>query len=798
MDVKIILKKIQSFRENELSESIIIPLFKLNGYNRVQFYGGTDENGKDIVCWGKDEEGDTTLTVVQVKRFKLSKKANGKSSIQTLVNQLSNCFKDTLLYEDNVPYIPTRAILISTYEVDSKTLSSIFSKEQALQQKNIKIIDGLKLASLISKHPSIYNKLQSFKDAVNSKLSPKEGNKILLRALSSDIRKDIRELYIAPDYTLGDRYLKLFNLNLCVASIQELKINYSNLIQLKESISDFKQSINLDTLARIIQNTLNTEKGFEAKMLQERIVKLQKEIFEKTNSKTISLEKLYNTYSLKVLKENLSNYLNELSSYSFKIKIDGFEILKIITKSYDKAYKTFLGFKIQSDRKIFSNLYELTNASETIFTNHILGSVFTWKNDIILSVENKYRIQGNIFPLLDNGFNITILGEAGAGKSTTLQNFHLSKIRHSKRYYFWAPLPKVVKCWQNECSEKSLKKSTLIEGLYYYLIQQSISITKSEFENILKKQRTIFILDAIDEVIKVVPNLIGKLKSFAETYPEVQIITSSRDDCDLNIKTLFPTIRLLPFTDKQQLQFIQNWFGPSKKEKIEEVKNHLQNQSNVQEITRSPLLLTILCVLTDYKITLPDTEIKIYEDRIYLLLGYYDNIKGIERRLSFRPQTFERVIQKIALHLHKSNLRDTTLEELVSIANRTLENKLDGEPGKIIVNELIAPCNLLIPMSVNNTFGFGHLRFQEYLVAKEIKGERSVNLIEIIDNSWWEGTLLLFADMNESIDWLIDLISKSGKFSNVSELLVKMSNKRKDKVNLLKKISDIQDSDYLG
>ena len=46
--------KLQAYKENDLTNEVIIPLLRILGYLKVDFSGGTNEEGKDIICWNLD------------------------------------------------------------------------------------------------------------------------------------------------------------------------------------------------------------------------------------------------------------------------------------------------------------------------------------------------------------------------------------------------------------------------------------------------------------------------------------------------------------------------------------------------------------------------------------------------------------------------------------------------------------------------------------------------------------------------------------------------------------------------
>jgi len=68
----IVLSKIGKLSEIDLTEKYIMPLFKAMKYEKVDYFGGQNEKGKDIICWKINEIDEKELTVVQVKKIKIS------------------------------------------------------------------------------------------------------------------------------------------------------------------------------------------------------------------------------------------------------------------------------------------------------------------------------------------------------------------------------------------------------------------------------------------------------------------------------------------------------------------------------------------------------------------------------------------------------------------------------------------------------------------------------------------------------------------------------------------------------
>src|SRR5262245_45981445 len=114
--------------ERDFTARILVPLFKALGYTTVDFHGGPDEQGKDLICWRVDELDEVELAVVQVKRYKPSRRARDGQSFSEIVTQLSQCIETAVPNANGHVYQPTTVYLVTPYAIDTRTLSSRFEK----------------------------------------------------------------------------------------------------------------------------------------------------------------------------------------------------------------------------------------------------------------------------------------------------------------------------------------------------------------------------------------------------------------------------------------------------------------------------------------------------------------------------------------------------------------------------------------------------------------------------------------------------------------------------------------------
>jgi hypothetical protein len=159
--------------------------------------------------------------------------------------------------------------------------------------------------------------------------------------------------------------------------------------------------------------------------------------------------------------------------------------------------------------------------------------------------------------------------------------------------------------------------------------------------------------------------------------------------------------------------------------------------------------------LEENGVPLPDSELRLYDERMRLLLGHYDVHKQISRITSQRHD-LERISQKIAFHFQISGRREEDRDILYKIAFQSLKNSISKEKSDIVVDELIDPCNILVPMTEDGKFGFGHLRYQEYLTALELRNNRGIQIAPLLKQEWWRGVFILFSQLDDNIEWLIN------------------------------------------
>jgi hypothetical protein len=448
-------------------------------------------------------------------------------------------------------------------------------------------------------------------------------------------------------------------------------------------------------------------------------------------------------------------------------------------------------------RDFFLRCQELFETlSETLDDRYFKEAIgATAKKDSIFLAPTQ-RISMPLREVFATGIHCAVFGEAGAGKSTTLHQYasFASKNDRINELTLFLPLTRILGERLVPLNENGLSSLQKLEySLATYLgVGKPFSVDEIIIF-IKEKKRVTFIFDGVDEVVKRAPWIIEAIEQIAAAYPNGQIILSSRMSGSYVDQIRYLGLTLLPFTDEQVSHFISGWFIDNQ-EKASAVKSHLDATIELREIVRSPLLATILCVLAEHEVPLPNGELNMYSERLKLLFGHYD-IHKKTKRIDSHYTLLDKVARKLAFYMHGESLRSMSPADLESIAVRIFESQ--GDVGEVqvrkAVQELIDPCNVLVPMTADGDFGFGHLRYQEYLSATELCSNRGIDLAAILTSPWWRSVLVLFAKLTDNITYVIqDVLEKGLNVTKSRDNLIAMLNTRDKagRVHLEKLIDD--------
>ncbi|GEM_PF-2043144 len=476
--------------------------------------------------------------------------------------------------------------------------------------------------------------------------------------------------------------------------------------------------------------------------------------------------------------------LKRVEEPDFEITIDGRVLVRGIEAEKDWIAErvSLLSQGGQSPteiREFFSRCQDLFKFLESMFDDKYFSSVLLPENstdDIELAPSQ--RISMPLRDVFATGIHCAVYGEAGAGKSTTLHQYaaYASGRDPENELTLFLPLTRILAEKILPPESSPLSPVQKLESCLSSFLVADKAWSPAEMANFIKgKRRVTFIFDGVDEVVKRTPWILEAIEGVEKTYANCQIILSSRMSGRYTDEIQYLGLTLLPFTDEQVLHFIRGWFT-GRPELAEDVKKHLEKAEELREIVRSPLLATILCVLAENNVPLPEGELSMYAERFKLLFGHYD-IHKKTRRVDSHHSALEVIARKLAFYLHSRNVRSATLKDLEKAAVRIAGRRSSMSEAhiRLAVHELVDPCNVLVPMTADGDFGFGHLRYQEYLSATEICANRGIDLGPLLSSPWWRSVLTLFAKMTDDISYVLeDVLEKGLKVTKCKENLLAM------------------------
>ena len=241
----------------------------------------------------------------------------------------------------------------------------------------------------------------------------------------------------------------------------------------------------------------------------------------------------------------------------------------------------------------------------------------------------------------------------------------------------------------------------------------------------LLTERAWVILDGLDEV-KDDPEHRGAVKKQLELLTSAdarcRVVFTSRPYAYHNSPLLprFPRLaeyKLAPFTDRQQQQFVRNWFS-SESKRTAAVTALGRGNTSVAEMMRNGLLLSLICAASEPKPLDPGTtRPQVYEKIVEMLYcgvwkGGAEEIEDLDTQIS--------VLQHVAWTLFRDNPAGWSFhgkKEWVPAVTKARSGQLEMRTARF--KSGLRTCGLVVPTG-NGTEAFLHRTFLEYLAAAHV------------------------------------------------------------------------------
>jgi NACHT domain len=389
---------------------------------------------------------------------------------------------------------------------------------------------------------------------------------------------------------------------------------------------------------------------------------------------------------------------------------------------------------------------------DRILQNHLLGA-FRWSKSFqILGMDTPLNTKTESIPLtlgtiprrfktsntkvkrgldetalLNSAFHYVILGDPGAGKTTTLKRivntFASEPVGEMDIYQ----LPVVVR----------LRESRHTDSLYH-IIAEAVGFpvtvprldegtsretiwgkdAKTFVFDFLEDSRAVVFLDGLDELAESVRDrMLDDIEELARTVQQTKLIVTCRSGEYRRSIIGLKVVEIEPLTDSQ-IHDIARHFISKPKMFLKAVK-----RLPYSDIVDRPLLLTHLLFMYKRNADLPEQPCMLYRKLVRLLLQEWDEQRGVVRKsryAHFDPDTKFEFLSAFAFHLTyiaKAKYFTTTfLEDCYRQVCLTF--RLPPNEAQLVVREIESHTGIIV--ECGNGFEFSHLSIQEYLTANYI------------------------------------------------------------------------------
>ncbi len=379
---------------------------------------------------------------------------------------------------------------------------------------------------------------------------------------------------------------------------------------------------------------------------------------------------------------------------------------------------------------------------------------------------------------------LRVLGKPGAGKTTFLQ--HLA-ILCNRGELAANRVPIFITLREYAEDSRDAGDFSLLNYIRREFLSNGI-LDPAKIETLLHEGRVLLLLDGLDELLNQDSSIILKeIRKFSNKYHKNLFVATCRTSAEKFKLTRFTDIEIAPFTSEQIAAFAQRWFvaltltnaqdGLAQSvEFIEQISSPKNWQFRKLAVT--PLFLHVACWVFHRQEKFPIKRAEFYQQCVNLLLGKWDEAKGVERDEVYRgfllPQKIKLLSQIAATAFEQGRyfFEERVVEQYIADYIRDLP-AAPTDPEELFVESVavlkaIEAQHGLLAERARGIFSFSYLAFQEYFTARKIVASHNLQaleqalsrLVSHITEPRWREVFLLTATMLRSADALVQLMKQ--------------------------------------
>ena len=385
---------------------------------------------------------------------------------------------------------------------------------------------------------------------------------------------------------------------------------------------------------------------------------------------------------------------------------------------------------------------------------------------------------------VENYAKVRILGKPGAGKTTFLQYL---AVQCNQGEWESERIPIFVTLRHFAEESRTNGEFSLLDYICHEFLSSGIT-NPAVIETLLQAGKGLVLLDGMDEVLSHENTaVLREIRRFSERFHKNLFVATCRTAAQKFALRGFTDVEIAPFTQAQIVAFAQKWFialtkttAQAGQAQAAQFIKKLDEPLNWQfrQLVVTPLFLHMACWVFQGQERFPTKRTEFYREGLDLLLGKWDEARGIERddvygefhlpqKLKLLSQiataTFEQGQYFFKQRAVEQYIEDY-LRHLPNASTNTEELQFESEA---VLKAIESQHGLLIERA-RGIFSFSYLAFQEYFTARNIVASYNLEglekglggLISHLTEPHWREIFLLTAAMLRSADSLVQLMKQ--------------------------------------
>lgn len=485
--------------------------------------------------------------------------------------------------------------------------------------------------------------------------------------------------------------------------------------------------------------------------------------------------------------EALKRYINHTIDFHQHLHIRGIRSTQPISIELENIFISLNAIYkkvVTEEEEVLANL-ESVLPGENFYTKNQLPTTNSQLELEVVIPVNEALKQTN---------RLVVLGSPGSGKTTMLSYLAITYARElldkpglvmnrlglddGGRLPVFLPLREFARHLRVSHSKgiEGPRPIFLLNYLYNYFENYDLRLPKHFFESRLNSGSCIVLLDGLDEVANYDERILVTriVDSFTRRYPNNRFIVTSRIvgyHAAARLQEDYLTTTVRDFDETSIEQFVKHWSvsvevaiagkkSPTVTKRGEDTAQSLLNaifaNQRIRELAVNPLLLTVLALVHRNRAKLSERRVDLYEESIEVLLGYWDEGKGLNESvnvLDLHMDTSDKrsFLEPIAFWMHDKGLKELSDRDFYDLilerfSQRSQDRDLAEKRTKAFIKDIVERSGLIQERG-QGVYSFSHLTFQEFLTARYLSGQRDYvkEIIARINSSWWRQVILLEA-----------------------------------------------------